>query len=238
MRGAVSAIHRAIQQIGWSWPAPFTFVTESGVALHQTQHSPCMIRKFALKSYSKVLAGAYSKSRGYLNDCEVTNYLLRRVLKATAYTEVERAMIRTWAVGGFWTPARKQEAGLQEDSACPLCSEPVCDVAHIFGECTGTSHLRCSENFRKLKDYVVALPEYQQLQFMDGVMRHPETMVTPMEVKDEVVGHHSLAAENTWMYWHRDNLALCDGGLSGIIFYGWQLLFHWHGFSSSCRLVG
>ena len=171
VRGPVGAIRGLMVQLGWAWAAPFVVFDELGIKHIITRVSPALLRKHLLRAYENWLLNMVAKNKTFRNE-NITMYPLQKVLRIGGLSDMQAAVLRCWAVGAFWTPARKHAYGLEDCAKCPLCGAAVCDMEHILKDCSALDNHRdhdVKQCFREIQRD----PQVQALA-SEGMMTHPE----------------------------------------------------------------
>ena len=92
-------------------------------------------------------------SRGWTETGQaISSAVARRILAETRHDAGSKGIVRSLAIGSWWTTGRWSRAGHQIDNRCPLCGSCHEDdtVWHRLWRCPATADLRQSEEMAKV----------------------------------------------------------------------------------------
>ena len=136
-RGPIGVAYLELRRIRWSWPAPFTVVTDGGDVVTLTAISPAAFKALAVQGVRRELGRRVVRSHvsGVREGADrILATPLRVAGQGRLITARDRACMRALFCAGIWTESERYQRGYSQSASCPRCGEPD-SVFHRLWEC-------------------------------------------------------------------------------------------------------
>ena len=138
--GPADATMLTLRRLGWTWSQPWAIAAPDGRILNFFHMSPKLIEATLVREVQALHERAVARSLG--RD-RVSVAAVRRLLRGTGLTALEKGSLQSVVCGAVWTGKRLQDAGYAGQASCPLCKSGKDDtIFHRAWECEATADLR------------------------------------------------------------------------------------------------
>ena len=195
-KGPADVTKLSLERINWQWPSPWMFKDERGLELDMTIATPALLQWHLAARRRRQLEAQVGKAlatRGWQETGQaVSSAVARRMLAEQRLDKGSKGIIRSLALGSWWTTGGWAKAGYKIDDKCPLCQSVHEDdtIWHRLWRCPATKDLRQTPAMTKVtKRALQAGPKH--LLYSTGLLANPEaTAPGPSEVDlgDQLAG--------------------------------------------------
>jgi len=171
--GGSSASWMCVRMIGWTWPAPFELMSDTGERYNMFKFSPKQLQTILVEALSK--RWLHDDKHAVWHQMPVSVDPLKKFLRLGHVTDLAKTCLRIWASGGWWSPKRKFLAKLgMDDGSCPKCGAHMAGIEHIVFSCPATRQAVQHLDFAPLIVYFNADP-VGKAAFKSGLIIDPSS---------------------------------------------------------------